>query len=452
MERLFVHTAGPRTYFSSEAKAILAVAPSTRAFEATGLAEWLACGCTLGARSLFRDIEVLDAGTVLTFTRGNLARRRYFDPAVLEGLEPVAGDQFLEGFLATLRSAANGFVSSHPAVGMSLTGGIDSRMVMASLDVPRGSMPCYTFGSMYGTTADASIAKQVAAACGQPHYILELGREFLTNVAQEVEQAVYISDGYLGCSGAAELHLNRRARSLAPARMTGNWGGELLRGVRAFKHVLPKGGFVQPSLDWRMRDSARAFETVVECNPLSFALFRQMPMQGYGRYAIERSQVAMCAPFLATDVVNWLYRAPTAVRSSTECYRRVIGGRPELLKMPTDAGHLGGGPQLVRMLRRAHRRGIAKAEYMTSHGAPNWMAALSASLPSRVLETRFLGRDKFQHFRVWFRRDLAGYLRETLRPDAVVSWASGSTCGESAQWSRITSRGAQTTPTSSTRW
>jgi len=415
VERIFLHTVGPRTLFSSEAKAILAVAPSTRAFDATGLAEWLACGCTLGTRSLFRDIEVLDAGTVLKFSLGKVGRRRYFDRAVVEELEPVSGDQFLEEFPVTLRSAVNRFVRCQPAVGVSLTGGIDSRMVMASLDMPQGSVPCYTFGSMYRTTVDASIAREVAKACGQPHDILKLGREFLANVPQELERAIYISDGYLGCSGAAELYLNRRARCIAPARLTGNWGGELMRGVRAFKHILPNGGFVQPSLDQRMRDSAREFGTAAEWNPLSFALFRQMPLQGYGRYAIERSQVVTGTPFLSSDVVNWLYRAPAAVRGSTECYRKVIAHRPELLQIPTDGGRLGTGSGVLRMLRLAHRRGIAKAEYVTSHGAPNWMATLCASAPSGLLETRFLGCDKFQHFRVWFRRDLAVFLRETLR-------------------------------------
>jgi len=417
LERIFLHTDGTRTVFSSEAKAILAVAPRTRAFDATGLSEWLAYGCTVGNRSLFSDIEVLDGGTVLTFSVGRVGRRRYFDHASLEQLEPVLEDQFLEGFSASFGSAVNGLSNSFRQVGVSLTGGIDSRMVMASLDAPRASVPCYTFGSMYRTTADASIARQVAAACGQPHQILELGREFLTNAPQELERAVYISDGYMGCSGAAELYLNRLSRSIAPGRMTGNWGGELMRGVRAFKRVLPKEEFLEPLLERRMRESADV-TTGPEWNPLSFALFRQMPLHGYGRYAIERSQVEMRAPFLASDVVNWLYRGPAAVRASAGAYRTVIGRRPELLAIPTDGGRLGTGPEFLKTLRRPYRRVVAKAEYLTSHGAPHWMAMLSASLPSPLLETRFLGRDKFQHFRLWFRRELAGFLRDTLSADA----------------------------------
>src|SRR5262249_37486621 len=96
-ERLFVHSNGTRTFFSSEAKAILAVVPETRSFDPTGLAELLACGCTLGSTSLFKGIEVLPSGTVVTFSRSGTRRRRYFDPASLEHLEPLPSKDFIDG-------------------------------------------------------------------------------------------------------------------------------------------------------------------------------------------------------------------------------------------------------------------------------------------------------------------------------------------------------------------
>ena len=60
------------------------------------------------------------------------------------------------------------------------------------------------------------------------------------------------------------------------------------------------------------------------------------------------------------------------------------------------------------------RRAVVKAEYLTSHGAPDWLAKVSSSLPAPMLETRFLGVDKFHHFRFWTRRQLAGLVRDTL--------------------------------------
>ena len=409
-ERLFLHRNGTRVIFSSEAKAILAVAPETRAFDPIGLAELLASGCTLGTHSLFRGIDVLESGTVLTIEGRTVRRRRYFEPSQLEQLEQVSANQFLEGFPESLRSAVNAVAGTTPKVGISLTGGLDSRMIMASLDAARGSVPCYTFGSMYRTTGDVAVGKRVAAACGQPHQVLELGDEFLRGIHQHLDQSVYASDGYLGLAGAAELYVNRQARSLAVARMTGNWGGELMRGVRAFKYTMPKGGFISPELSNQLKESAAAFSTT-HSNPLSAALFHQMPLQGYGRYAIERSQVVMHAPFLSDGVIQWLYRAPEAVRESRAAAVAVIDRRPDLLAIPTDVGLLGRGPTHIR---RAIRRSLVKAEYLTSHGAPDWLAKVSSRLPPSLIETRFLGVDKFQYFRFWIRHNLAGFVRETL--------------------------------------
>jgi asparagine synthase (glutamine-hydrolysing) len=308
-----------------------------------------------------------------------------------------------------------------PTVGVSLTGGLDSRMIMASLDAAPAEVPCYTFGSMYRTTGDVRLARQVAAACGQPHNVIELGHEFLEHAAEYLEKAVYASDGYLGLSGAAELYCNRQARMIAPCRMTGNWGGELMRGVRAFKYALPRGGFVNQDVVEHVRASAERFSSP-SSDPLSAALFQQVPHQGYGRYAIERSQVRVESPFLDSEVVRWLYQAPAAARESRATAAAVIARRPELLDIPTDTGLLGTRPAGWR---RAVRRSVVKAEYLTSHGAPDWLAKVSSALPARMLETRFLGVDKFHHFRFWIRHHLAGLVRETLfgqEQDALATW------------------------------
>jgi asparagine synthase (glutamine-hydrolysing) len=419
-ERVFVHTTGGRVLFSSEAKAILAVAPETRAFDPTGIAEWLACGCTVGTHSLFRGIDVLEGGTMLTVAGPRVERSRYFDLAQLERTSHVSGSAFVEGFSASLRSAVNASRRRAPAVGVSLTGGLDSRMIMASLDAAPAEVPCYTFGSMYRTTGDVRLARQVAAACGQPHQVIELGREFLENAAEHLEKAVYASDGYLGLSGAAELYCNRQARTIAPCRLTGNWGGELMRGVRAFKYALPKGGFINHELVDRVRESSEKFSP--GSNSLSAALFQQLPHQGYGRYAIERSQVRVESPFLDAEVVRWLYQAPVAIRESRATAAAVVSRRPELLDIPTDTGLLLRQPSRWR---QAVRRSVVKAEYLTSHGAPNWLAKVSSALPAGVLETRFLGVDKFHHFRFWTRHQLAGLVRDTLLGqdrDELASW------------------------------
>ena len=414
IERIFVYTDKSRLYFASEAKAILAVASSTRSVDPAGIAEWLTCGSTIGGRSLFRNIEVLSGGSALTLAPGrDPVRTRYFTRTMLEQLPQLPERQFLEQFDASLRTAVGDALTREPRAAISLTGGLDSRLVIGASDARPRSIPCYTFGSMFRTTGDVAVARAVAAACEQPYTELTLDRPFLAGIVEHARQAVYISDGCLGLPGSAELYLNRRARAIAPARITGNWGGELMRGVRAFKFKLPKGDFVRPSLRALMADARQSFSATAAWHPLSYTLFQQAPHQGYGRYAIERSQVVMRSPFLDNDVVTSLYQAPVAMRTSLEPVLQVLSRRPELVALPTDIGCLGRGPRVTQRARQAYRRAVVKAEYLTSHGAPDWMAALTTRIP--VLETAFLGRDKFQHFRLWTRNELAPFVRETLR-------------------------------------
>jgi asparagine synthase (glutamine-hydrolysing) len=196
-----------------------------------------------------------------------------------------------------------------------------------------------------------------------------------------------------------------------------------MRGVRAFKFRAPKGDFIQPPLRDTMATVAQTFAEPVQWNPLSYTLFHQLPKQGFSRYAVERSQVLMRSPFLANAVVRTLYQSTPETRSSIDVVLKVLSRRPGLISVPTDTGRLGYGSQTIARVRQAYRRVMVKAEYMTSHGAPDWMAAISARV--RPLETAFLGRDKFQHFRHWMRNELSGFVRDSLRGsdgEALATW------------------------------
>ena len=415
IERLFLLRRDGHTFFASEAKALLAIAPDSRRFDPDALAEFLACGCTFGTRSLFRNIEILEGGSLVHFgPGGRLERRRYVDRAGLEAADVVPERVVRRQLGEYVQAAVQRAVRGDARVGISLTGGLDSRIVMACLDAAPGSVPCYTFGSMYRETSDVAVARQVAARCHQVHQVLPLGPDFLRDLPRELDSAVVISDGHIGVSGAAELFLNRLARSIAPVRITGNWGGEVLRGVRAFKYGVPRGRFLTAPLLTRVRAAGDRFLGGTGAHPLSFALFHQAPHQAYGRYAVERSQVITRSPFLDLHVVRWLYhaspgRGPAAARSTA----LVEAFRPELLTIPTDQGMLGAGG-LPALLARSVRRITSKAEYWTGPGAPDGFLWLTARGRISMVEALFRGRHKFQHFHHWFRTEMAPLVRHTI--------------------------------------
>jgi asparagine synthase (glutamine-hydrolysing) len=99
--------------------------------------------------------------------------------------------------------------------------------------------PCYTFGGIYRDCYDVRVAQKVADVCNQRHHIIRLGNHFLRNFEKNAEKTVYISDGYFGVQNSYEVYLNRLARDIAPIRITGNYGGELLRSIQGILKAEP---------------------------------------------------------------------------------------------------------------------------------------------------------------------------------------------------------------------
>ncbi len=422
LKRVFWHQ-GPRSLLlATEAKALLRVLPETRSFDPQGLAEFLTCGCTLGTRSLYRGIGVLPGASRWTIGRDGVEKSTYFERGEWERQEPLPAREFEAGVGEVLPSIVRKYAEAETPIGVSLTGGLDSRMLMASLDGASGELPCYTFGSMYRDTFDVAAAREVARKCGRSHRVLVLGKEFLAEFPRYFEQAVYRSDGYLGMSGAAELYVNTLAREVAPVRLTGNYGSEVLRGVRAFRAEVPKALFLKGEIGGALREARETFRGLAQAAPLSFSLFEQAPHQGFGRSAIEESAVIMRTPFLDNDLARLLYRRPAGWKSGARLSLSIIAAnRPDLLSIPTDRGDLGSGGSLLRFLRRTCRLALFKGEYWATHAAPGGAKGLLYHLAAMLPPKALAGRHKFQHFGSWLRNELSDYLHDVLLKDVRSS-------------------------------
>jgi len=57
---------------------------------------------------------------------------------------------------------------------------------------------------------------------------------------------------------------------------------------------------------------------------------------------------------------------------------------------------------------------MPRAEYVYDYGMPQWLAKADRYLAPLHLERLFLGRQKFTHFRLWYRNELSGYVKELL--------------------------------------
>ena len=420
MHRVYYHEAQGAFYFAAEAKAILAVRPELRAMDTRALGEYLTCGCVLENRTLFRGIQVLPPAARWIFRNGSLQNKgSYFNPKEWEQqtlLEPEPYYQQLrEVFSRNLPRYFNG----EQRVAVSLTGGLDTRMMMAWKKAAPGSLSCYSFGGIFRNSRDVVVARKVANACKQSYQVILLGEEFLRAFPDWAERTVYVTDGCASVANAADLYLNERARHIAPVRVTGNYGGEVLRRVRAFKPVQPATELFHPDLMKYFHQASQTYAEIANCHPLSFSAFRQAPWHHYGLLALEETKLSLRTPYLDNDIVRTVFRAPESVCTEDVCLRLIEDGNPRLRKIPTDRGladdRLGGA------VRRMFLEFTFKAEYAYDYGMPQWLARLDFLLMPLRLERLFLGRHKFKHYRIWYRKALSTYVKDMLLDHQTLS-------------------------------
>jgi len=428
MQKIYYHESREAFYFAAEMKAILALLPELRTADPRGLGEFVACSCVLEDRTLFRGIAVLPAASAWIFQNGALERRtKYFEPAEWESQGPLESETYYSQLREVFSRNLPRYFDGNEQVGISLTGGLDTRMIMAWSKATPDSLPSYTFGGPFRECQDVIIARKVAKMCQQPYQVIQVGDDFLSRFAQYAERTVFLSDGCTGVSRAADLYANELASQIAPVRMTGNYGSEILRGLRAFKPSEPAPGLFQPDFHATFEQAKQTYNGLLQGHALSFIAFRQAPWYQYGLLSLEQTQLSIRSPFLDNDLVQTAFRAPKSeivktdiFEDSNECSRLIADGNAALQQIPTDRG-LGGAGGWMEPLSRGFLEFTFRAEYAYDYGMPQWLARIDHAFSAFHLEQLFLGRHKFCHYRIWYRNQLANYVREMLLDSRSLS-------------------------------
>src|SRR5438132_1894868 len=391
--RIYYHESKDAFYFAAEAKAGVAVRPELRTADARSLCEFVACGCVLENRTMFRGIQVLPPAAAWAFRDGSIQKREsYFRPREWEeqtSLEPEAYYQELrEVFTRNLPRYFNG----PERIGMSLTGGLDTRVIMAWRKASRRSLPCYTFGGMFRDSQDVLVARQVAKICEQSHRVIPVGAEFLSRFPYYAERSVYLTDGCVDLSRSPDLYVSEKAREIAPVKIVGTYGSEVLTQVPTFKPANLVRGLFSPELLPHIRQAEATYAGLRREHPVTFAAFRQSPWWHYGVLALEQTQLAVRSPYLDNEFVRTVFRAPKSARANDDVRLRLISeGSPALGRIRSDLGVGGSAGRLVAAASRSLLEFMYKAEYAYDYGMPQWLARIDRLFSPFPLELVFLG-------------------------------------------------------------
>ncbi len=414
MERVYWHETADAFYFATEAKALLRVLPETREFDADGVAHYFGVGCTMGWRSLFRGIQMLPGGSLWKFEGNTCRKEKYFSPTSWENLPVLSAADYEAQFAATFKKILPHYFAASAPVGLSLTGGFDTRMMLACQPELAVKPVGYTFAGVGHKTLDDKIAARVAAACGLSHQLLPLQKDFFADFADHADRTVFISDGTFGVTGTHEIYFHRLARQLSDVRLTGNYGGEVFRGISTFKPIGLNPQIFNPGFALAV-DVAAGQLVIHKTHADTFAIFREVPWNIFGSVAVGRSQVVIRTPYLDNALVKLAYQSPPALRKSALPASRLVAANRKILnEIPTDRGYAGNNSGPAFLGRRIFSEVTFKLDYFSNEGLPQKLSLFNPAFRYTAAKLGWAGMHKYLRYSQWFRRELSGFVRERL--------------------------------------
>ncbi len=238
---------GGRLWFASEAKALLLATGLARRLDTAALDGLLRLGFVPGPRTLFAGIARLPAGCTLTVDPRSVDRGGIMRPEPLaappafeaEGAADI-GNRDPAGLAAALRRRLAAAVDSHMAadveVGASLSGGLDSSLLVALMAERAGAgVRTYSIGCP-GDQDERPFARRVAERCRTRHCEIAVRPEDLwARLPRVIWQAEEPRTGPLVPN---DLLFARAARDVG-VLLLGEGADELFGGYLRFKTALP---------------------------------------------------------------------------------------------------------------------------------------------------------------------------------------------------------------------
>lgn len=429
IRRIYFYEGDEFFAFSSEAKSLLKAFPELREISLRSVGEFLTYDCVLENRTYFPKINLLPACSAWTFQNGHTLKKTYLEMGHLEKQPSLNRMEFVEKLESTFRQVLPRYFTGGP-VGLGVTGGLDTRLILACRDASPGELPCYTFGGSYRDIFDMRIAPKVAAACGQPYTALRIddGR-LLRDYPSLVEKATYISDGLEGTDKVDVLLFNRMARDIAPVRMTGKYGSQVLKGIFGFDARPPCMRLINEDFKSYMEMARGTTSELQKGNQLTFLLQSAIPWWWNAFVTLESSQVDVRSPFLDNDLIKVLYQAPPLDPGyGTKFELDLIGKtKPALMAIPTTGTYGGNQPWPIPHTVKAVIKALLILDKVyIRERLPFDMTHLVGKVDHLLISPLHLDRiamgfGDFRRYRTWFRDQLSGYLRDVLLSEKALN-------------------------------
>ncbi|PKO13692.1 MAG: hypothetical protein CVU39_17845 [Chloroflexi bacterium HGW-Chloroflexi-10] len=179
-------------HFASGIRALVIDPNLDRSPDQTAIAEFLTFDHMLGQRTLLKSVSLMPQGSILTVQDHNLSIQTYHHFQYHKEHELRNDSLYIEEFIYFMRQAVERQYQGNLPQGLLLSGGLDSRFILAFMMNIFSKNPLHTFTWSIPNSDDARYAKEIANQARTQHHFFELKPDWLLDLG---EKAVRITSG-----------------------------------------------------------------------------------------------------------------------------------------------------------------------------------------------------------------------------------------------------------------
>jgi asparagine synthase (glutamine-hydrolysing) len=198
------------------------------------LSKYLAFEYVPAPYSIYEDIFKLDAGSVLTWKKGKMTIKKYWNYPIHRSNFPGSFRESCDELIRLMDLSVKRRLVSDVPLGVFLSGGIDSSIIVAMISrhVPAHRIKTFSIGFREPSFDESSFARKVAGHFGTDHHEEILDVKALIGMLPDAVRA--FDEPFADASSIPTFMLSRFARRYVTVALGGDGGDELFAGYDPF--------------------------------------------------------------------------------------------------------------------------------------------------------------------------------------------------------------------------
>jgi len=196
--------------FAPEVKALLCDKEIKKKFDYSAVIDFLSFGRMINNKTFYKNIKILPPASIFIFDGKILTIKKYWDFKYKPNYNTTE-KEFINNLIKKFKKAVNIRIKENLNYGISLSGGLDSRTIMAAIDKKNiHKITAFSFGIK--KCNEIKIAKILAKKSDIKFNFIEIKAK---NILDNAKRATYLTDGmnYIGVSYILPTHKIIREKS-----------------------------------------------------------------------------------------------------------------------------------------------------------------------------------------------------------------------------------------------